>query len=330
MFGLFSQFRADASFDRPKIVGTTFSQKQCDGLGIPYEEAFEEVLKMGFDTIRLCSYMDEIESPIGFKRLDYLMDRAKELKIPTTLTVGVKSPRAPEIWATKGIKERLSLGDTQGVVIGTDESTVEEVLSNNKKVILKYRDYPNLKVIQVENEHRAMLGFANYHTVSDELVVKEINQARELKRKDQLIAMTSEFSLGDDEGSFRFALMHADKVGLNVYPKVPRKTGGYYEPNGAFWQDLSQRLRAGNNHGKDVYIAEAQAEPWENGNHVHINQRKYESSNPDLAIKLAHKLTGMGFKHIDFWGCEHWVRHIMLGNMEWKEGVVDNYINQAA
>lgn len=326
MFGLFSQLRADASFDRPKNVGTTFSQKQCDALGIPYQEAFEEVLKMGFDSIRLCSYMDEIESPIGFKRLDFLMERAKEAGLPTTLTVGIKSPRAPEIWPSKNIEERLGLKDTEGVIIGIDPNTVEEILANNRRVILRYRDYPNLKAIQIENEHRASLSFARYHTVSDEMVIEEVNQARGLKRKDQLIAMTSEFNLGDDEGSFRFALVHADRVGLNIYPKVPKKTGGYYEPNGAYWRDLGQRLREGKNVGKDVYIAEAQAEPWENGSNVHINQREYESSNPELAIKLAHKLTGLGFEQIDFWGCEHWVRHMFLGNMEWKEEVVEKYI----
>src|SRR5579885_622716 len=69
------------SIKRPPKLGTTFSQLQCSYLGVDYQQAFEHICSLGFNTIRLCAYWSEIErapNTFDFRILDWLLSTAEK------------------------------------------------------------------------------------------------------------------------------------------------------------------------------------------------------------------------------------------------------------
>lgn len=325
---------AETYYQRPRKFGTTFSQRQWDALRdadpnlqMDWTEAFEEVLTEGYDILRLGSYMDEHEAD-GGKRLRHMMDRSRDKQVPVRLVIGARQPRVPEVWVGKSISRRLNLKEIPGQVIGSDKRTEKEILAFSETIILAYRDYSNLLEWQVENEPKADLSFANHHVISEELFAEEVNLVNLLKRSHQLVCATSEFGIGN-EASFNLALRFPDKIhkiGLDVYPKVPNDHGGYWIPNGSFWHDLELKRREGTERGMIVYIAEAQAELWENGVDIHTGKPFTESLNPGESLRLMNKLFTSGFQdEIDAWGSEYWKYQREIGNNEWHRLMVEGY-----
>ena len=67
---------------RPKILGTTFSQVQCEYLVLDYQKTFQEVCNMGFDVVRLCSYWNRIQpdqkGKYDWGEFDWLLNEAQK------------------------------------------------------------------------------------------------------------------------------------------------------------------------------------------------------------------------------------------------------------
>ncbi len=309
---------------RPQKLGTTFSPLQCHYLGLDYQETFRRVCALGFDQIRLCAYWHEIEATenqFDFSVLDWLLAECDRHGIEVILAVGMKVPRWPEFhfpgwlvarYNTKGRPEPI---DQDGAIANLTLRFVEKVVSHTRLA-------PAIKYWQVENEPFTKLDITAGRYLSAEFVQKEVGLVKALARADQKIALTGAIELPgawnkEDDRAFQECLRLADAVGINVYTKVPVGPIFYLEPNPFYWQKLKQWQADLIANGKEAWIAEAQAEPWEHNQLVAMNKFDHPSSSPKQTTNLVSTLSRIGYSTVLLWGCEYWYWQKLNGRNLW-------------
>jgi hypothetical protein len=314
---------------RPLKLGTTFSQLQCHYMGLDYQDAFRQICTLGLSRIRLCSYWNEIEPVEGkldFTTLDWLLEESQKYDVELVLTVGMKAPRWPEYHFPDWLKARYDTTaspeplDRRRAIADLTLRFIDTVMHHTRQV-------PNLKYWQVENEPFTHLDIAGGRFLSAEFVRQEVELVRSLALPGQKVLMTNAIALpaanqAEDEQAFQLSLALADGVGINVYSKVPAgKTFFYLQPLPVFWNKLRQWQRDLEAHGKEHWIAEAQAEPWEPNKLVAMDRAEYPSSSPWRAGKLATFLGDMGYETVMLWGCEYWYWHKTNGRNDWWQTI---------
>lgn len=307
---------------RPEVLGFTFSQLQCSPgyLNMDYQQTFKELCDLGPDVVRLGTYWNEIESDVGFQKTDWLMDEAARRNIMVVLTVGAKAPRYPELHLPPDVTHQSGIKQHEGRNIGSDPQTYQRVMEHTEKVIDKYKDYPNLKYWQVENEPLDQLDFADNHSIDEKLLADEFKLVSAKKRDDQEILLSNAFNIPSAPQSLIKSLeLKPDGTGFNIYPKVPRKGGGYHQMTWGNYRLLSKNSSLIKALDVEPWIFEAQAEPWESGKHVHFGEASYPSVSPEQTIQLVSDLTKRGFNKQLLWGGEFWVKQQQLGFPEWMD-----------
>lgn len=319
----FPQF-GNPSLKRPSALGTTFSQLQCKYMGLDYRDVFRHTCSLGFDRIRLCSYWNEIEpaeNKFDFTALDWLLDESHKHGIEVVLTVGMKAPRWPEFHFPDWIKDRHNITQNSEA-IDHNPTIADRTLNFTQKVIEHARKAPSIKYWQIENEPFTRLEITGGRHLSYEFVRLEAEVARTHALPEQKLLMTNAISLpsadlDEDDHAFEESLALADAIGINVYTKVPADASFYLEPQQPYWQKLQlwhQSLAA---NGKEDWIAEAQAEPWEPNQLVAMGKAEYPSSTPRRAASLVNSLTEIGYGTVMLWGCEYWYWQRKNGRNLW-------------
>lgn len=322
---------------RPSKLGTTFSQYQCSYYGFDFKPAFQEVLTLNFDIVRLCAYWNEIESEKGkydFSTLDWLIDESK--KFPNTklvLAVGIKTPRWPEFhfpnWAVNEFNVEWQENEARASQTELQELAIKFIGA----VVERYRDNPQVQYFQIENEPLNLIEGISGGYLSKEYVFKAIEKAKELKNENQkILSSCTVFAWPphrkDDIETAEILTTISDAIGVNVYNSIGAKEGHYISPTPLFWRKLKKMSTLFKNKDCEPWITESQAEPWEendwtNNKPVHINKISYPSANPQKAVKLASKLTNLGFETILLWGCEYWYWHKLEGRDEWWNAIYE-------
>ncbi|UBF27517.1 beta-galactosidase [Kovacikia minuta CCNUW1] len=310
---------------RPAYLGTTFSQLQCRYIGLDYRDTFNQVCSLGFDRIRLCSYWNEIESienQFDFSALDWLLEESDRRGIEVVLTVGMKAPRWPEFHFPDWLSARY---DTSGnpKPVDRNPAIADLTLHFIDRVMTHTRNAPNLKYWQIENEPFTHLDITAGRFLSYEFVRREVELARSLALPGQKILLTNALTLPaaqfiEDEHAFRESVALADAVGINVYSKVPAgNTPFYVQPLGPYWKKLRTWQQTLSKNGKEGWIAESQAEPWEPNELVAMKKNEYPSSSPKQAETLVTSLTDIGYGTVMLWGCEYWYWQKQNGRDSW-------------
>jgi hypothetical protein len=312
---------------RPSVLGTTFSQLQCNFLNISYQECCRDVATLPFNAIRVCAYWEEIEKTenvYSYEILDYIVTEFSKKEIQIILTVGIKSPRWPEFHIPKWLRDKYNTTH-QDIAVDSFSEIATKAYQFTENTVCRYKDNPHIKYFLIENEGLNNAEFTNGRHISHAFIHSEIDLVRRLKRPDQKIMCTNAIELSllwaDDKYALRQNLHLADAVGINVYTKIPKNNRQYIEPTFLFWMKLKNWRNKIIQKGCEPWITESQAEPWElhdgKGSAIHINEKNYPSSSPQSSVKLASKLTKIGFNKILLWGCEHWYWHKKNGNNEW-------------
>lgn len=308
-------------------LGTTFSQLQCQYIGLDYRETFRAICQLGFRQVRLCSYWNEIEATensFEFGVLDWLLEESQRQGVEIVLTVGMKAPRYPEFHFPNWVQEKYDTRDrTQP--IDANPAIADYTLRFVDRVLEHTRNAPNLKYWQVENEPFAKLDITGDRWLSPEFVLKEVELVRSRALPNHKILLTSAISLPDtnaeDDRAFGTCLALADAVGINVYTKVPIGDTVYLEPQPSYWKKLrtwQYFLKARN---KEAWIAEAQAEPWEPKQLVAMSDGVHPSSSPRQMGDLIHRVNTAGYRNVLLWGCEYWYWHRINGRSHWWQAV---------
>ena len=311
---------------RPAYLGTTFSPLQCYYIGLDFRAAFREICTLGFDRIRLCAYWHEIESQQGqfdFSTLDWLLAEAERCKIDVVLAVGMKVPRWPEFHFPSWVSDRYETGAGDRALDLRSPALAELALTFVNTVVNHCRYSPAIKYWQIENEPFTQLEIAGGRFLSPEFVQGQVSLVRSRLWQNQKILLTNAIhlpkpKLTEDLPAFQNSLLAADAVGFNVYTKVPAgNSGAYVEPHRAFWDQLHDWQIQLSNAGKESWIAEAQAEPWEPRKLVALDKPDFPSASPKRMQVLVNTLARSNYSTVLLWGCEYWVWHKMQGRNLW-------------
>ena len=300
-------------------VGFTFSPRQARYLNLPWRETFRAALALSPELVRLGAYWDEIEPRPGhydFSILDGLLDDAAAHNVQVILTVGMKSPRWPEYHLPRWLERRIR---PEGSQISADPGLRKHTLRFLEQVVRRYEDRPVITYWQVENEPLDPAGHHGWQIEVD-FLREEVDLLRRLDdgrrpiiinlfvETDPLMLLPSRRKELEERAQAILDL--ADILGLDIYPSRGMRMLGrdiYFNWEHWIWErlviDLQQRARQA---GKEAWIMEAQAEPWEPSLVVYTDPRPSPSLQPQMAAGTFERLQAAGFRHILFWGVEHW------------------------
>ncbi len=323
------------AFRGPVEIGTTFSPRRAAAVGIDYKAGFRTLLAMRFRVIRLSAYWSEIDRD-GYGELDWLMDEARRAGQPVVLTVGIKAVGWPEFYVPA---EAFSRFPGEGQDAALDEDMRAKALTFIEATVRRYREYPNLRAWQVENEPLNRTGPHRWW-IDREFLRLEVERVTSLASEVPIIVNTfghfnlildrasspSIFDLaallGFDTGSAErdiLALLRpGDILGVDVYMKIGYRFLGsdHYTQAAADWAGQIGKWRAiAAAERKRVWITEAQAEPWL------VSPDSRPSFTADRVERLFDDLKGEGFSTILLWGSEYWLASTERGDPSWMETV---------
>jgi hypothetical protein len=302
-------------------VGVTFSRRQAEYLGLPWQKTFSDVLDLAPTVVRLGAYWDEIERKrdvFDFSTLDWQLARLPAENYRVVLTVGMKAPRWPEYYLPSWLMRETKIG--QRGTISDDLLVRAEALRFVEAVVTRYRDNPNIAYWQVENEPLDPSGPRQWKIGAD-FAAQEVALVRSLDRLQRPIIMSMFVDTppplaslppwrAHDERRARTLLDMADILGLDVYPSRGIRFFGrdlYVNWSGWAWERPAVSLRQiALQQGKDAWIMEAQAEPWEPSRLVYLEDSQSRSVQPSTAASTFGRLSDGGFGTILLWGAEHW------------------------
>lgn len=303
-------------------VGTSFSPRRCSRFGIPTRSTFARVLELGFAPIRLSAYWDEVRRD-GYAELDWLMDAAQEAGRPVVLTAGMKAMQWPEFHLPPDVNPDP---DPRGRV-GREPGFAREVLDFVAGTVARYRDRIAIECWQVENEPFNRSGPRHWY-LDRGLVRREMQAVRALDPRPIVLNVFAHFDAATDsqsrprQGPFGMRrpapeqtvlglLGPADVLGLDVYTAIVERRAA------AGWAESAKRwLVEARRRGRDAWVVECQAEPWEATGGDYSNPRSFA---PDDLVAMHDRLSAAGFSTILLWGCEYWLWRAAEGDPRWLE-----------
>jgi hypothetical protein len=114
-------------------------------------------------------------------------------------------------------------------------------------------------------------------------------------------------------------LSASDVLGLDVYTGIGFKVLGFEAVHRAAsdWADSAGRwLQAATEAGKDAWIIESQAEPWEPSKETYADPKSFD---PQMLEEVYSKLAAVGFNTILLWGAEYWLWRADAGDGRWLD-----------
>jgi glycosyl hydrolase family 42 (putative beta-galactosidase) len=302
-------------------VGVTFSRRQAEYLGLPWQKTFSDVLELSPTVVRLGAYWDEIarrRDVYDFSTLDWQLARLPAQNYRVVLTVGMKAPRWPEYYLPSWLMRETKIG--QRGTISDDPLVQAEALRFVEAVVTRYQDNPAIAYWQVENEPLDPSGPRQWKIGAD-FVAQEVALVRSLDHLERPVILSMFVDTppplaslppwrSHDESRARALLDMADILGLDVYPSRGIRFFGrdlYLNWSGWAWERPAVSLRQiALQLGKDAWIMEAQAEPWEPSRLVYLEDGQSKSVQPGTAADTFGRLSNGGFGTILLWGAEHW------------------------
>ncbi|MFC1727410.1 beta-galactosidase [Patescibacteria group bacterium] len=310
-------------------IGTTFSYLETKNLGLDWQETLAAILKLGLNPIRIGTYWSEIEKSPGkfdYSLQDKIIEQISKTKTEIILQVGMKAPRWPEFYLPQWLEKKINFKRRQ---------TISEPVVNNhlfrflKKTIKRYEKYKSIQWLNIENEPLTYSGPGKLR-IAPSLLEKEVKLANHLSNKPIILNSWTEINPLKRstknklwrENSIKTCLELGNTLGLSAYPKYP----GQLKVIKKHWQFLGEWLRKANLKGKDAWITELQAEPWEKSDDLKNFKEPFgnQSCNPNDVEAYLKICQNLGFKTILLWGAEFWYRCLKEGNQQWWQAITRN------
>lgn len=293
------------------IYGTSFSKLHADELGLDWKQVFLATLDdLQIRHFRLSAHWNQVEpenNVYDFSFLDFQMKEAGKRDADVILSVGRRLPGWPECHEPKWAQQ-LSKEEKQ-----------QELLSYVENIVRRYKDYPNLRYWQIENE--VFLGaYAKYfcgNFFDVDFFEKEIALVRGLDPNTPIFLTDSgELSLWKD------AYKRADVFGTSLYLYVWNHYLGpiRYPITPAFFRIKHSMVKLVTKDPKNAIISELSLEPWLL-QPISVTPLDEQLARMDLnrfneIIKFASK-TGFDTQYL--WGVEWWYYMKDRGHPEFWE-----------
>lgn len=324
----------------PVQVGISFNPHRAAEMGLDYRSAFTRLEALHFRVIRLSAYWDQIDQD-GYGQLDWLMTEAQRSGQPIVLAVGMKGLGWPEFYIPASAMPPAGLN--QGQDVASDASLRDATLAFVNDTVLRYRDNSTLIAWQVENEPFNRAGPQRLW-IDAAFLREEITSLHQLDghHRPLIVNAFSHFNLILDQASARQGfdlrqflgfqadsaerdalslLGKGDVLGLDVYTAIGYRFLGRDNMShaDADWPDRLAKVRElARSQGKQAWITEAQAEPWESGVNSDVNPK---STSPQAIRSLFANLKDAGFSTVMFWGSEYWLWQADRGDSRWIDTI---------
>ncbi|MGI8552568.1 MAG: beta-galactosidase [Dehalococcoidia bacterium] len=304
------------------IYGVDFSCRQAQWLGEDCHQAYTAILEqLHVRHIRLSAYWDQIEAQAGvydFSELDWQIDEAARHGTAVTLSVGMKAQRAPEYYLPDWVRAGQHI--PEGASPAANPAIAAATLDFVRATVQHEAGKAAIETWQVENE-----PFVHFwHTAHDWslpewFVQQEAAAIRASDPQGRPLLITHASWLRTD-GTLRQILKTADIVGEAVYTKRQRGlfAGIYLYPFelGPLTPDLPRQARTAERQGKELWISELQAEPFE-ANWVTVktpDAQTFPSISPELLESNLRLAERSGATRVYLWGAEWWYYQLHTHN----------------
>jgi endo-1,4-beta-mannosidase len=290
------------------LIGTTFSHTHLEQLKIDPSIALKELKSLGIKLVRLGVYWNEVEKTPGkysYYNVEKLVNYCEKENIKVLLTVGMKAPRYPEFYIpdwvlNKSASKRLAkLNKNDRFLYGHCMKLIE-------KTITHFKDSPAIIAWQIENEPLDPSG-PKWWKIGKDFLEKEVALARRIDPKRKIVV-----NLWGNELTkrklYKTDVEFADIVGLDLYLRRPAPILKWFHKYIGPLDSFNKIKIISNDihkQGKQVWITELQAEPWEPDEILTKKKNppsflpKHFKSNISYASKL-------GPEAIILWGFEYW------------------------
>lgn len=306
--GWYSLFLLNFTPPSGNTFGVSFASAQAEYLGFNQKEVYLALLDdLGVRNIRISVYWNRLEPKQGiydFSELDWQMEEAAKHNAKIILAVGRRVPRWPEChtppWAERGSQ------------IKQDQALLEYL----KQLIVHYRQFPALRIWQIENEPFLNL-FGECPKYNKKLLLEEITLVRQLDPAHPIMITDS-----GEFGSWIRTRDLGEYLGTSIYRVVAEWWSGYIK-YGGFIPPAYYRLKAWlvNKPLDKIIVSELQAEPWtpEELPNTSISEQ-FRSMSINQFKKNVAFARRTGFSEIYLWGAEWWYWMIKQNHPEfWEE-----------
>lgn len=313
IFGLLCYFNFGGAVQKAKF-GVTFSPSHARYFGLDPKKVLTDSLDdLGIKNYRLSAYWNVVEplkDGYDFSEVDWQITEVEKRGGSIILAIGRRLPRWPECHDPNWIKKM------------PEKQMQIEVLNLLAKTVERYKNRRVITAWQVENEPFLSV-FGECPPPDAAFYESELNLVRALDSRPIIMTESGELS------TWIRAAVLADKVGISLYRVVWSKVGGtfYYPLTPAYYRYRAQAIRA---LGKQIFVSELQAEPWEVGtplpNAPILEQKNFiDGAKIRDSINFAKRAS---FDEIYFWGLEWWAWLKSHGDNDiWntiKQAVTDN------
>lgn len=273
-------------------LGITFSSRYASDIGLDPKETFVNILDgLHVKRVRIPVYWDLVEKEEGqydFSDVDWQLEEARKRNVEVILVIGQKVPRWPECAIPDWLKDN-------------EQKRKEDLIKLLKITIERYKDQPEIKYWQVENE--PFLAFGICPKLDTSLLDREIATVRRGDSSREIILTDSgELSL------WVSAARRADIFGTTMYRTIYKKGLGYFDyPIGPkFFQFKHWLIKT--LAGQDrVIVIELQAEPWISGwTTEQPLSEQFQSMNSEKLSDNVSFAKKVGFPFVYLWGAEWW------------------------
>jgi hypothetical protein len=328
------------SYPAPIQVGTSFSPLHATYLGLDWNLSYRRLEAMHFKVIRISAYWDQVDRE-GYDQLDWLMRESQASGQPVVLSVGMKGLGWPEFY----IPHQLQPKTEDGGDVSQDALLRAGVLDFILETATRYRDNPALVAWQVENEPLNPAGPHRWF-IGQDLLATEVATLKSVDSRpdprpvivnafghfNMLFDRTSNRSGFDLKSLLGFesdtaearslgVLGKGDILGLDVYTEIGYNFLGHEGVShaGSDWAAKAGHWRAvALGQGKQAWITEAQAEPWEASINSYGDPKSTTAS--DIQSRFA-SIQARGFGTVLLWGSEYWLWRADNGDSSWLDAV---------
>jgi hypothetical protein len=320
----------------PVQVGTSFSAPHASYLGLDWQDAYRRLEAMHFKVIRLSAYWDQVDVQ-GYDQLDWLLNESRASGQPVVLSVGMKGLGWPEFY----IPPQLTPKVADGAEVGHDPLLRAATLDFVQETVSRYRDNPALVAWQVENEPLNPAGPHRWY-IGRDLLTMEVSTLKAIDTRPVIVNAFGHFNMLFDRTSNRAGfdlqallgfesntaeaqslgvMEKGDILGLDVYTEIGYRFLGQdgVSHAGSDWAAKAGHWgRIANSQGKQAWITEAQAEPWEASIDSYSDPKSTLAK--DIPPRFA-SIKAQGFGVILLWGAEYWLWRADNGDASWLDAV---------
>jgi hypothetical protein len=326
-------------------LGISFRPLQAHAFGLESRATLQELLAYPFQIIRLGAYWNQIEPEAGAfhtEELDWQIEAAENAGKQIILCVGpLKTFGYPEFFVPT---HHLGQPFPEHTLIKAEAypALLEAATAFITRLIERYNPRQSILAWQLEHEAVDPLGIEHSWRLEAGLVEKEAQAIRKSDPTRPLmmngflptslpVRISQWWQTRDQGDSLALAQRLADMVGVDYYPRNALiRIGGrtlYLDGSQSAWLEQKRRqlLAWARDHGRQLLIAEGQAEPWETvttppspaGKGMYSCLPEHLISNYNAWLSASEGQASL-YAYL-FWGAEYWMLRKQAGDSSYLQ-----------